>query len=51
MVEEEHLVKKLTRWLPAGPTAAGTVRAKTLVQFVARDGGTRTVAVEDLILL
>lgn len=51
MVEQEHYVHKFVRWLPAGPTASGGHREKVLVQFIAKDGGMRTVAVDDLTLL
>jgi hypothetical protein len=51
MIEDEHRVVKFLKWLPAGPTASGGHREKTLVQFIAKDGGTRTVAIEDLTLL
>lgn len=50
MIEAEHYVVKLMRWLPAGPTESGGHRDKDLVQFVARDGGIRTVATADLVL-
>jgi len=51
MLEDEHKVLRLKRWLPAGPLEDGGRRERDLVQFIAENGGTRTVAVEDLILL
>jgi hypothetical protein len=51
MIEEQHYVMRLLKWLPAGPAKEGGHRAKDLVQFVARDGGIRTIAVDDLTLL
>jgi hypothetical protein len=51
LLEETHDVVKLLKWLPAGPTSNGGHREHTLVQFVAREGGIRTVNVKDLILL
>lgn len=60
LIENEHQVVKLLKWLPAGPLGAdaqttGTRersaghRPRDMVQFVARHGGVRTVAVEDLV--
>jgi hypothetical protein len=51
MIEDEHKVLKLMKWLPAGPTSGGGERKQDIVQFIARDGGIRTVPAEDLILL
>jgi hypothetical protein len=55
-IEADHVVVKLLKWLPAGPTGPGLdgepgFRKHTLVQFIARHGGIRTVAVDDLIAL
>lgn len=49
IIENEHEVLKLLKWLPAGPTESGGFRKKDIVQFVARHGGIRTVAVADLV--
>lgn len=50
--EQEHHVKTLLKFLPAGPTADGEGhRKKDLVQFVATHGGVRTVAADDLVIL
>lgn len=51
LLEDTHDVVKLLKWLPAGPASNGGHREHTLVQFVARHGGIRTVAVKDLTLL
>lgn len=51
LLEDTHDVVTLLKWLPAGPLPGGQVREHTLVQFVARQGGIRTVAVKDLTLL
>lgn len=50
MIEDEHLVQKFVKFLPAGPTESGGHRKRDLVQFIAKDGGMRTVQVEDLVL-
>jgi hypothetical protein len=49
IIEAEHRVKSLRKWLPAGPTDSGGVRKHDIVQFVAVDGGIRTVEVRDLV--
>jgi hypothetical protein len=51
LLEDTHHVVKLLKWLPAGPTSDGGHRAEDLVQFVAQQGGIRTVRVRDLTLL
>lgn len=51
MIEDEHRVEKLMKWLPAGPTSEGGERKEDLVQFVARHGGIRTIPVNDLIIV
>jgi hypothetical protein len=55
-IELDHVVVKLLKWLPAGPTGPGLngepgFRKHTLVQFIAKHGGIRTCAVDDLIAL
>lgn len=50
-IEDEHKVQKLVKFLPAGPTSDGGHREQALVQFIARDGGLRTVNAGDLTLL
>lgn len=49
MLEQEHRVVRLLKWLPAGPTADGGRRKEDLVQFTAIRGGIRTVAVRDIV--
>jgi hypothetical protein len=51
LLEQVHTVHRLIKWLPAGPLPGGSVRRKDLVQFIAREGGTRTVNADDLIVL
>lgn len=61
LLEDEHRVIRLLKWLPAGPVEFDDAndnnerrtleRKRTLVQFVARHGGIRTIAVDDLIVL
>lgn len=50
-VENEHIVLKLLRWLPKGPTDSGGYRERDMIQFVAKDGGMRTTYVSNLTLL
>lgn len=55
-IEQDHIVVKLLKWLPAGPTSPGLDgepghREHTLVQFIAQHGGIRTCSVDDLIAL
>jgi hypothetical protein len=52
-LEDEHRVLKYRKFLPAGPTfnAEGEKtgqRKQDLIQFIAEQGGTRTVAVADI---
>lgn len=50
MIEDEHEVVRLLKYLPAGPTEDGQgFREQTLVQFVAKHGGVRTVRASDLV--
>jgi hypothetical protein len=52
IIELDHHVEKLLKWLPAGPTADGTGhRQHDLVQFIARHGGIRTCRAADLVVL
>lgn len=51
LLEDTHRVVRLLKWLPAGPSSHGGHREHDLVQFVAEQGGIRTVAVKDLTLL
>jgi hypothetical protein len=50
-IETEHKVLKFRKWLPKGPTLEGGYREKDIIQFIARDGGVRTVLAEDLVVL
>lgn len=50
-IEAEHKVIRFKKWLPAGPTSDGGVREKDIIQFIARDGGCRTILAEDLAIL
>jgi hypothetical protein len=45
-LETEHKVVRFKRFLPANDD-----RPKAIVQFIARDGGNRTVLAEDLTIL
>lgn len=50
-VENEHFVVKLLKWLPKGLTDTGGYRERDLVQFIAKDGGTRTTYASNLTVL
>lgn len=51
MIETEHRVQRLVKWLPAGPTESGGHRERDLIQFYAVDGGLRTTYVSNLTML
>ena len=51
MRSREFTLLRLRAWLPAGPVAGGGVREQALVQFIATNGGMRTVAASDLKVL
>ena len=51
MIETEHKIVRLLKYLPAGSTESGGNRDRALVQFIAEDGGKRTVACEDLVYI
>jgi hypothetical protein len=49
MVEGEHHVTSVRRWLPAGPTDSHGERKDDLIQFISSKGGLRTVRVKDIV--
>jgi hypothetical protein len=51
LLEDTFHVTRLLKWLPAGPTANDGFRKDDLIQFVAREGGIRTIKVHDLTVL
>lgn len=51
MIEVLHHDVTLRRYLPAGRLADGGVRPYDILQFWAKDGGLRTIAVDDLVIL
>lgn len=50
-LEVYHDVYKFRRTLAAGPTETGGYREHDLLQFYAVDGGLRTVAIEDIVII